>query len=275
MSCDAKRTSRRQQREDAALATPAWRDGKARGDRAASFPPPKDDVSWRDAADATRVIAQLMIWLSPAYPVGGFSYSHGLEWVVEAGEVRDALALGAWIEDVLACGAGRTDVIFLAEAWRAVTAGDVQRLRGTAELAAAFTPSAERRLEMLAQGAAFLAATTAVWPKPVLTALGADGTDVTYAVAVGASAAAHHLPLAATARAFCQAFAANLVSAGVRLVPLGQTDGLRVIARLEPTICTVVAAALAAGLDDLGGSTMAADVASMRHETQYTRLFRS
>ena len=216
-----------------------------------------------------------MIWLSPAYPVGGYSYSHGLEWIVEAGKTRDAATLGAWIEDVLAHGAGRSDVIFLAEAWRALAVGDMAALEQVAELAAALAPSAERRLETMAQGTAFLAATLAAWPKPELAALAAEGREVAYPIAVGAAAAAHGLPLVETAQAFAQAFAANLVSAGVRLIPLGQSDGLRVLARLEPLIPRVVAAALACTLDDIGGAAIAADIASMRHETQYTRLFRS
>ncbi len=220
-------------------------------------------------------LARLMIWLSPAYPVGGYSYSHGLEWTVEAGKVRDAATLGAWIEDVLAHGAGRSDVIFLAEAWRALAVGDMAALEQVAELAAALAPSAERRLETMAQGTAFLAATLAAWPRPELAALAADGREVAYPIAVGAAAAAHGLPLVETAQAFAQAFAANLVSAGVRLIPLGQSDGLRVLARMEPLIPRVVAAALACTLDDVGGAAIAADIASMRHETQYTRLFRS
>ena len=215
-----------------------------------------------------------MIWLSPAYPVGGYSYSHGLEWTVEAGKVGDAATLGAWIEDVLTHGAGRSDVIFLAEAWRALAAGDIGALEQAAALAAALAPSAERRLETLAQGTAFLAATLAAWAKPELEALAAEGREVAYPIAVGA-AAAHGLPLVETAQAFAQAFAANLVSAGVRLIPLGQSDGLRVLARLEPLIPRIVARALGASLDDVGGAAIAADIASMRHETQYTRLFRS
>jgi urease accessory protein len=219
--------------------------------------------------------ARLMTWLSPAFPVGGFSYSHGLEWVIEQGKVKNAATLGDWIEDILVHGAGRSDAIFLAEAWRAVAADDTRLLNEAAELAAAFAPSAERRLETLAQGAAFLGAVQAVWPHPALQRLAAAGTDIAYPIAVGACAAVHALPLAPTAQAFVQAFAANLVSAGVRLIPLGQTDGLRVVARLEPLIPRVAAAALAAGLDDFGGAAIQADIASMRHETQYTRLFRS
>jgi urease accessory protein len=224
------------------------------------------------SADA---LSRLLIWLSPAYPVGGFSYSHGLEWTVEAGKVRDAATLGGWVEDILRHGAGRSDAILLAEAWRAVAENDARRLAEAVELVAALAPSAERRLETLAQGAAFLAATRTVWPSPALDRLAEQVAEVAYPVAVGACAAAHALPLAPTARAFMQAFAANLVSAGVRLVPLGQTDGLRVLARLEPLIPALAAAALAARLEDVGGAAVMADIASMRHETQYTRLFRS
>jgi urease accessory protein len=183
--------------------------------------------------------------------------------------------LVGWVEDLLAHGTGRSDVILLAETWRALAAGDTGLREEVAELAAAFAPTAERRLETLAQGTAFLAAILAAWRKPELEALAASGRQVAYPVAVGASAAAHGLPLAETAQAYAQAFAANLVSAAVRLVPLGQSDGLRVLARLEPLIPRVVAAALACTLDDVGGAAVAADIASMRHETQYTRLFRS
>ncbi len=148
-------------------------------------------------------------------------------------------------------------------------------LHEVAELAAALVPSCERRLETLAQGAAFLSAVQAVWPHPALAQVAAQRAQIAYPIAVGACAAAHALPLPATAHAFVQAFATNLVSAGVRLIPLGQTDGLRVVAALEPLIVRIVAAGLAAGLHDIGSTAVMADIASMRHETQYTRLFRS
>jgi len=229
-----------------------------------------------DGADAcsAATLARLLTWLSPAYPVGAYSYSHGLEWVVEGGQVRDVETLVCWIEDLLAHGAGRSDIIFLAASWRALASGDGPLLGRTAELAAALAPSAERRLETLAQGTAFLAATLAAWPTPQLEALAADGR-LAYPVAVGVSAAAHGLPLAATAQAYAQAWVASLVSAAVRLIPLGQSDGLRTLARLEPVIPRVAEAALASTLEDVGGAALAADIASMRHETQYTRLFRS
>lgn len=235
----------------------------------------QDGAARNGEGASSQTLARLMLWLSPAYPVGGFSYSHGLEWTVEAGIVKDAATVGDWIEDVLVHGAGRTDAILLGEAWRALTAQDVPRFDAAAELAAALVPSAERRLETLAQGTAFLAATLAAWPKPKLAKLAENGRQIAYPIAVGACAAVHGLPLVETAHAFIQAFAATLVSAGVRLIPLGQSDGLRVLARLEPLVARVVAAALAAPLDDVGGAAISVDISSMRHETQYTRLFRS
>ena len=242
---------------------------------ALGLPPASEPGSTQPSHSPQPTLARLMIWLSPAYPVGSYSYSHGLEWTIETGKVSDAPTLCGWIEDLLVYGAGRSDAILLAEAWRALAAGDLGALEQVAELAAALAPSAERRLETMAQGTAFLAATLAAWPRPELAALAADGREVAYPVAVGAAAAVHGLPLVEAAQAFTQAFAANLVSAGVRLIPLGQSDGLRVLARLEPLIPRVVAAALASSLDDIGGAAIAADIASMRHETQHTRLFRS
>lgn len=235
--------------------------------------PSLSDAETTSASARIDDMARLMTWLSPAFPVGAFSYSHGLEWVVETREVRCAATLADWMRDLLAHGAAKTDLIFLAEAWRAVTSGDAQRLADVTELAAAFVPSAERRLETIAQGNAFLIAARAVWPSAALDLL--QGRETAYPVAVGAAAAAHQLDLALTARCFAQAFVANVVSAGVRLVPLGQTDGLRVIAALEAVVAETARQALALGLDDVGGAAVAADIGSMLHETQYTRLFRS
>lgn len=223
-------------------------------------------------------LQKLLAWLSPAFPVGAYTYSHGLEWAIEDGTVTTPDALRAWITDVLTHGAGRSDAILAAHAWRAVTAGDIPALVAVAELGAAFQPSRERHLEATAQGRAFLTAVTATWPSERLGAI-ADAfpaqTAIPYAVAVGAAAAAHDVPLPATLAAFLNGFVANLASAGVRAIPIGQTDGQRIIAALGPTIATLAAAAETATLDAIGGAALRADVASMKHETQYTRLFRS
>jgi len=231
-----------------------------------------DEVWFADTA----VLAKLMTWLSPSFPVGAYGYSHGLEWAIEAGTVTDAASLQAWLADIVRHGAGRTDAILLAHAWRAASTGDDATLAELAELAAAFQPSKERHLETTAQGTAFLTAVIAAWPNHRLTALAATvPREVAYPVAVAITAAAHGIPLAATLSATLNAFVANLVSAGVRAVPIGQTDGQRTIAALAPLVAEVAAAAATATLDDLGGAALLADIASMNHETQYTRLFRS
>ena len=223
-------------------------------------------------------LRKLLAWLSPAFPVGGYSYSHGLEWAIEDGSVTDRATLSAWLTDSLRHGAGRNDAILFLEAWRAADTGDADRLRAIAELGAAFQPSRERHLESTAQGRAFLAAVLAAWPNDRLTALAAafaPDAILPYPVAVALCAAAHGIPAEAALAAMLNSFAANVVSAGVRAIPIGQTDGLRVVAELGAVIDDVIALAAAASLDDLGGAALRADIASMKHETQYTRLFRS
>jgi urease accessory protein len=219
---------------------------------------------------------RLMAWLSPAYPVGAFSYSSGIEWAVEAGDVHDAETLKAWLAVMLAEGGGFCDAVLFAHAQRAAAGEDDKVLRAVAELASAFAPSKERHLETTAQGAAFVEATRAAWPCAALDRLKAawDGA-LAYPVAVAVAAAGHGIALEPALAAYLQAVAANWVSAGVRLVPLGQTDGQRVLAALEPVIAATAARALATSLDDLGSAAFRADLAGARHETQYTRLFRS
>jgi urease accessory protein len=217
-----------------------------------------------------------MIWLSPSYPVGAFSYSGGLEYAVEAGDVHDAATLQQWLASVMAHGSGGSDAVLFVHAHRAIDAGDDKALREVAELAAAFVASRERHLETTAQGRAFVEATRAAWPCDALDRLAAvwDG-PVAYPVAVAVACGGHGIALAAALPAYLQVVAANIVSAGVRLIPLGQTDGQRVLAALEPVIAATAQRAMTTALADIGSATLRADIASMRHETQYTRLFRS
>ena len=219
---------------------------------------------------------RLMAWLSPAYPVGAFSYSSGIEWAVEAGDIKDAATLQAWLGVMLRDGSSFCDAVLFAHAHRAAAAEDDKALRAVAELAAAFAPSKERHLETTAQGNAFVEATRAAWPCVVLDQLKSiwDG-PVAYPVAVGVTAAGHGIALEPALAAYLQAVAANWVSAGVRLIPLGQTDGQRVLAALEPLVAATAQRARTVALDDIGSSAFRADLATARHETQYTRLFRS
>jgi urease accessory protein len=219
---------------------------------------------------------RLMAWLSPAYPVGAFSYSSGIEWAVESGDITDAATLKRWLTAVIAEGGGFCDAVFFAHAHRAIVAADDKALRDVAELAAAFAPSKERHLETTAQGRAFIEATRAAWPCAALERLAAvwDG-PVAYPVAVGVAAAGHGIAIEPALGAYLHAVAANLISAGVRLIPLGQTDGQRLLAAIEPTVAATAARASTVPLDQAGGAAFRADLASMHHETQYTRLFRS
>lgn len=224
----------------------------------------------------TAALHRLMAWLSPSFPVGAFSYSHGIEWAVEAGDITDLPSLLAWLDVVLRQGSGLADASLFRHAHAATRAQDRAALKAAAELAVALQPSRERRLEATAQGDAFLLAVRAAWPAPALDDLAAawDG-PCGYPVAVGVTAAAHGIPVDEALHAYLHAFSANLISAAVRLVPLGQTDGQRALAAIEPVIEAVATASAGLALDEIGGCALRSDIASMRHETQYTRLFRS
>src|SRR5436305_153903 len=219
---------------------------------------------------------RLMAWLSPSYPVGAFSYSSGIEWAVEAGDIKDADTLRRWLAVVIGEGGGFCDAVFFAQAHRSLADADDRSLRAVAELAAAFAPSKERHLETTAQGAAFIEATRAAWSCPALDRLAAAWTGpLAYPVAVGVAAAGHGIALDLALHAFLHAVTANLISAVVRLVPLGHSDGQRVLAALEPVVEATAQRALVTPLDDVGSAAMRADLASLLHETQYNRLFRS
>jgi urease accessory protein len=218
----------------------------------------------------------LMVWLSPAFPVGAFAYSHALEWAAEAGRLPYAAALQAWLGDLLAHGAPRNDCILLAASWRALRAADHKGLAEINELALALAGSKERHLETSAQGTAFLIAIATSWPHPGIAALNwARDEKVAYPVAVGLVAAAHDQDLGATLDAYLMALVGNLVSASIRLSVLGQTDGQRIVAALLGPIRQLGRDAADSTLDDLGTAAFISDIAAMRHETQTTRLFRT
>ena len=229
-------------------------------------------LTGRQAASLYR----LLTWLSPAFPVGGFSYSSGIEWAVEAGDITDAATLQDWLDAMLTEGAGYCDAVLLSHAYRATEAGDEPRLREIAELAAAFVPSRERQLETTSQGRAFVDTARAAWNCDGLDPMiAACGGPIVYPVAVGLVAAMHGVLLDATLHGFLHAVVSNWISAGSRLIPLGQTASQRVLAGLEAAVDATAARALKASLQDLGTATFRADLAGLRHETQYTRLFRS
>jgi urease accessory protein len=227
---------------------------------------------------------QLLAWCSPAYPTGAFSYSHGMEWAVERGTVTTLVGLLDFIGAVLERGGGWVDAVLFAQAWRATRQptrvwdhSARAQLRELAELAGAFRATAETALESRQQGAAFLEVTLKAWPHPRLAQVADDlrGRPIAQSIAVAVACAAHGIELNAALPAFVQVIAANLVSAGARLIPLGQTDAQIAAARLAPLVAVTAERALTAELDDLGTCAPGLELCSMRHETQYTRLFRS
>ncbi|MEP3331480.1 urease accessory protein UreF [Sedimentitalea sp.] len=212
----------------------------------------------------TAALLTLAQWLSPSYPVGAFSYSHGLEWAVECGDVSDAPSFQGWLTDILTHGSGQSDAILLATAYGASDAATIAEIDATAR---ALAPSRERLMETTLQGTAFAILTSDIWPAPL--------SDLCYPVAIGAAARMLGLPLGETLAMYLHAFAGNLTSAAIRLVPLGQTEGQAALAAVAPLCETLAITAQTQTLDDIGSCCFAADIASMKHETQYSRLFRS
>lgn len=213
-------------------------------------------------------LLRLMTWLSPAFPVGAFSYSHGLEHAIHEGLVGDRATLTAWLSELLVRGSGWNDAVLLAESWREASSGEIGE---AGELAEALAGSRERHMETMLQGTAFLQALSPWTEEP----LEARGGEMPYPVAVGAAAARHGIGLEPALAAYLHAFASNLVQAAVRLVPLGQRDGVAAIAALEEAVLATAARAASSTLDDLGSATVMSEIMAMRHETQYSRVFRS
>ncbi|WP_082724962.1 urease accessory UreF family protein [Paracoccus aminovorans] len=202
-------------------------------------------------------LQRLFAWLSPAYPVGSFAYSHGIEQAIADGWLADAQDVQGWLADLLRHGAGRNDAILLAHAWRG---------EDVADLALALSGCAERRRETLEQGASFARTASAI-----------DGplSAAPYPVVLGQAAARAGVALPETLAIFLQAFVANLVTACVKSVPIGPTDGQRVLSALMPLIRDIAAEAQAATLDDLGGCAFRGDLCAIRHETHQPRIYRT
>lgn len=220
--------------------------------------------TWRRRMPTNTGVLTLAQWLSPAFPVGAFAYSHGLETVIQQGQLKTSQDLQAWLEDVLVHGSGRSDCILLGAAYLAQTP---QARAEVDAIARAFCASAERLMETTLQGEAFCKTVSDVWA--------AELTGLTYPVAVGAAAQRLDIAPSLAASMYLQAFLSNLVSAAVRAVPLGQTEGQAVLAALTPLIESVVADCAGCTVDDLHSAAFLSDIAAMQHETLNSRIFRS
>ena len=225
----------------------------------------------------TDALYRLLAWLSPAYPIGAFSYSHGVETAVEEGLIKDRASLVAWLESVLLRGTGAVDGALFVAAWQAATAEDWSTFDAIAERAAAWRGTMEMALESRQQGGSFLSITRTAWPHADLDAAHQRlNGEIALPVTVALAAAAHGIALDAALEGYLHAFTANLISAALRSVPLGQTDGQLALAALERAVNAAAQAAMVVtSLDEVGTAAPLLDWCSLRHETQYTRLFRS
>ena len=219
---------------------------------------------------------KLQTWFSPSFPVGAYTYSHGLENAFETGLVANVDQAVDWIGEIISSGNGFADVVFALLAYETVADSNATELYNIAEFAAAFSSTKELRLESEAQGAAFIEIIQKVEPNTgIILLTDAWPGPYVYPVVIGAAAGAVGIDRHALATACLHGFVSNLASALVRIVPLGQTDGQRIIVRLSTVVELAVTNALSTGLDELTTSTLVVDLTSMHHETQYTRLFRS
>ena len=209
-------------------------------------------------------VLTLVQWLSPAFPIGSFAYSHGLETAIQNGTIANADDLESWVSDVLIYGSGRNDCILLRVAYGCQSGAALEELNQTA---LAVSASSERVLETQLQGSAFSQTTAAIW--------GSDQAALCYPIAVGHAAAYRQLDVDLAAAMYLHAFASNLVSAAVRAVPIGQTDGQRVLASLISTCDQIAKDTIGATLNDLSSTAFLSDIAAMRHETLQPRIFRS
>jgi urease accessory protein len=216
-----------------------------------------------------RALYRLMAWLSPAFPVGAFSYSGGLEGAVHDGLIASTADLRDWMRTLLEVGPPWNDAVLLSAGWRASVADE--DVAGIAELGEALAGSAQRHMETMLQGGAFLAAARQWDAASVPTA----PDSAPYPVAVGIVAARLGVALDATLTAYLLAFVQTQTQAAIRLGLMGQSAAVALTAQLEEDVHRAAARAQTASLDDLGAATVMAEITAMRHETQYSRLFRS
>jgi urease accessory protein len=209
-------------------------------------------------------VLTLAQWLSPAFPVGAFAYSHGLEAAIQGGAVVTSSDLQDWLADVLSHGSGRNDCILLRAAHGCGSRAALEEVNQTA---IAVSASRERVVETQLQGCAFNQTIAAIW--------GYDEAPLCYPVAVGLAASLRRLDVDLTAALYLHAFTSNLVSAAIRAVPLGQTEGQRVLAALIPLCDQIARQTRDATLDDLSSTAFLSDIAAMQHETLQPRIFRS
>ena len=203
----------------------------------------------------------VMQWMSPAFPIGAFAYSHGLEWAIDKGHVKNGEKLQKWITDLLEYGSLRTDAISISLILRG---HDFKKMN---ELSMALCPARERLLETKLQGSAFAKIIEDVWQQ--------DIGELSLPVAVALAAKNESIEQDLILPAYLQAFCSNLISVAIRLIPIGQTEGQRIMFELSSTISDLVQSASESEIDDLNSACFFSDVSAMEHEHLQPRIFKT
>ena len=203
----------------------------------------------------------VMQWLSPAFPIGGFAYSHGLEWAINKGHVGNREELQKWISDLLEYGSLKNDAILI----KLVLQGsDPKEIN---ELAMALCPASERLSETQLQGGAFCKIMRDVWSLEI--------DDLTLPIALALAAKNESIDQNLVLPAYLHSFCSNLISVAMRLIPIGQTDGQKTLRELSPLILDSVRAVAKSDKDDLGSACFLSDVSAMQHEYLQPRVFKT
>lgn len=211
---------------------------------------------WRIMVELDRL--RLTQILSPAFPIGSFAHSQGLEWAIASGAVRDGAEMEAWVAAVIQRGSGFADAVFLSMGRQ--PGADLAAL---AELYDAFIPAAGRRVEAAELSRGFRALTDASAP------------HLPYVLALARETAALEVPEVEVLALYLQALATQLLSVAVRFMPMGQAEAQRILSALAPVIADAEQRASGAGEEALYTFTPGADIAAMAQEHMETRIFRS
>jgi urease accessory protein len=211
---------------------------------------------------------------SPALPVGAYSYSEGLEMLIENGTITNVENLQYWLKSELVYGSIRLDVAVMVRGFHAVQLGDLEALKRWNLWLSAARDTEELRAASWQMGRSLMQLLGKLEPEilPVVNAVGYPGN---YAIAFAIACAHWDINIQAALLAYLHSWANNLITAGIKLIPLGQTAGQELLMGLQPLLTSTVGEILTMADDDLGCCNWGLSLASMQHETQYTRLFRS
>ncbi len=225
--------------------------------------------------DSPSALLGLLQLASSALPVGAYSYSEGLEVLVDRGQIHDGQSLDHWLRQELTYGAIRVEVAVMQRAISAASQTDWPRLRYWNAWLSAFRDGEELRQQSWQMGRSLLRLLETLEPDWI-NAVGWDGQeDWNFAIAFGLAASCWQVGQQAAVLGYLQSWATNLVNAGIKLIPLGQTTGQQLLCTLRPVLIQTTDSVTALHDDDLASCGWGLSLASMAHEVHYSRLFRS